>query len=247
MPRIDVLSLFPEFIQQSAEIGVVGRALRRGLLSLATWQVRDHASGAHRSVDDRPYGGGPGMVMMIDPLRACLETARGADPRPAHVVFMSPQGRPLSQQRIREWSQLPRLILICGRYEGVDERFLEHCVDEQTSLGDYVLSGGELAAAVIVDALGRLRDGALNDPQSASQDSFEDGLLDCPHYTRPPQHELGEVPAVLGGGDHAAIARWRRQQSLGRTWLLRPDLLQRVTLDEADRALLKAFIDARPR
>lgn len=240
--RIDVLSLFPEFIQQSAEIGVVGRALRRGLLQLSTWQIRDHAPGLHRSVDDRPYGGGPGMVMMIDPLRACLEAARDADPRPAHVVFMSPQGRPLSQQRVRDWSKLPRLILICGRYEGVDERFIEQCVDEQASLGDYVLSGGELAAAVIVDALGRLREGALNDPQSASQDSFEDGLLDCPHYTRPLQHALGEVPKVLGSGDHAAIARWRRQQSLGRTWQLRPDLLQRTRLSEADRALLEAFI-----
>lgn len=245
-PRIDVLTLFPEFIQQSAEIGVVGRALRRGLLSLHAWQVRDHASGPHRSVDDRPYGGGPGMVMMIDPLRACLTAARDADPRPAHVVFMSPQGRPMNQQRMRDWSKLPRLILICGRYEGVDERFLAQCVDEQASVGDYVLSGGELAAAVVVDALGRLRDGALNDPLSAAQDSFEGGLLDCPHYTRPLHHELGEVPAVLGGGDHAAIARWRRQQSLGRTWLLRPDLLQRACLDDADRALLRAFIEARP-
>lgn len=239
--RIDVLSLFPEFIAQSAEIGVVGRAIRRRLLDLGTWQIRDYAEGAHRSVDDRPYGGGPGMVMLIDPLRRCLEAARAADPRPAHVVFTSPQGRPLTQRRIREWSELPRLIIICGRYEGVDERFIEHCVDEQVSLGDYVLSGGELAAAVVIDALGRLREGALGDPDSASQDSFEDGLLDCPHYTRPVQHPLGEVPDVLTSGDHAAIARWRRQQSLGRTWLLRPDLLQRTRLDAADRTLLEAF------
>ncbi|MCK7595562.1 tRNA (guanosine(37)-N1)-methyltransferase TrmD [Pseudomarimonas salicorniae] len=242
--RIDVLSLFPEFIGQSAEIGVVGRAIRRGLLSLRTWQIRDFASGVHRSVDDRPYGGGPGMVMMIDPLRQCLEAARADDSRPAHVLFMSPQGRPLSQKRLREWSLMPRLILVCGRYEGVDERFVEHCVDEQVSIGDYVLSGGELAAAVIVDALGRLRDGALGDPESARQDSFEDGLLDCPHYTRPPQHELGAVPEVLGSGDHAAIARWRRQQALGRTWLLRPDLIQRLQLSREDRRLLDAFREA---
>lgn len=239
--RIDVLSLFPEFVAQSADIGVVGRALRRGLMTLSTWQIRDFAEGVHRSVDDRPYGGGPGMVMLVDPLRRCLAAAREADPRPAHVLFMSPQGRPLTQQRIREWSKLPRLVLVCGRYEGVDERFVEHCVDEQVSLGDYVLSGGELAAAVIVDALGRLREGALGDAESASQDSFEDGLLDCPHYTRPLRHELGDVPEVLSSGDHAAIARWRRQQSLGRTWLLRPDLLQRAALSDADRKLLQSF------
>ena len=239
--RIDVLSLFPEFIEQAAAIGVVGRALRRGLMVLRSWQIRDFAEGVHRQVDDRPYGGGPGMVMLIDPLRRCLDAARADDPRPAHVLLMSPQGAPLTQQRIREWSRLPRLVMVCGRYEGIDQRFVDHCIDEQVSIGDYVLSGGELPAAVIIDALGRLRDGALGDPQSAAQDSFEDGLLDCPHYTRPPQHALGKVPAVLGSGDHAAIARWRRQQSLGRTWLLRPDLLQRVRLSDEDRRLLDAF------
>jgi tRNA (guanine37-N1)-methyltransferase len=184
------------------------------------------------------------MVMLIDPLRDCLEAARADDPRPAHVLFMSPQGRPLTQKRLREWSSLPRLILVCGRYEGVDERFVEHCVDEQVSIGDYVLSGGELAAAVIVDGLGRLREGALGDPESARQDSFEDGVLDCPHFTRPPSHPLGEVPAVLGGGDHAAIARWRRQQSLARTWLQRPDLLQRLSLSAAERKLLQSILDS---
>lgn len=239
--RVDVLSLFPEFIRQSAEVGVVGRALRRGLLTLRTWQIRDFAEGAHRAVDDRPYGGGPGMVMLIDPLRRCLQAAKLDDPRPVRVLFMSPQGRPLTQARVRAWSELERVLIVCGRYEGVDERFVEHCVDERVSLGDYVLSGGELAAAVIIDALGRLRDGALGDPHSARQDSFEDGLLDFPHYTRPPSHELGDVPAVLGGGDHSAIARWRRQQALGRTWLLRPDLLQRLSLSEDDRRMLEAF------
>lgn len=239
--RIDVLSLFPEFIGQCAEVGVVGRALRRGLLQLNTWQIRDFAEGAHRAVDDRPYGGGPGMVMLIDPLRRCMEAAQADAAEPAHVLFMSPQGPVLTQKRLRAWSRLPRLLLVCGRYEGVDERFIEHCVGEQVSLGDYVLSGGELAAAVIVDGLGRLRDGALGDPQSARQDSFEDGLLDCPHYTRPARHALGPVPEVLERGDHAAIARWRRQQALGRTWLCRPDLLQRLELSAEDRCLLDAF------
>jgi tRNA (guanine37-N1)-methyltransferase len=239
--RIDVLSLFPEFIRQCAEVGVVGRALRRGLLQLKAWQIRDFAEGAHRAVDDRPYGGGPGMVMLIDPLRRCLESAQADAAEAAHVLFLSPQGPPLTQQRLHAWSRLPRLLLVCGRYEGVDERFIEHCVDEQVSLGDYVLSGGELAAAVIVDALGRLRDGALGDPESARQDSFEAGLLDCPHYTRPSRHALGSVPEVLERGDHAAIARWRRQQALGRTWRCRPDLLQRVQLSAEDRSLLEAF------
>ncbi|GIX34256.1 MAG: tRNA (guanine-N(1)-)-methyltransferase [Lysobacteraceae bacterium] len=240
-PRIDVVGLFPELVLQSAAVGVVGRALRRGLLQVEGWQLRDFAEEPHRSVDDRPYGGGPGMVMLVDPLRRCLQAVREADPRPPRVLLMSPQGAPLTQARIRGWARLPRLVLVCGRYEGVDERFVAHCVDEQVSLGDYVLSGGELAAAVIVDALGRVLDGALGDPRSAVQDSFEDGLLDCPHYTRPECHELGVVPEVLRSGDHAAIARWRRQQALGRTWRWRPDLLQRRVLSDEDRRLLEEY------
>ena len=239
--RIDVMTLFPDFIAQAAAVGVVGRAQERGLLSLHGWNPRDYATGGYRRVDDRPFGGGPGMVMLLEPLRACLEAVRAADPVPAPVIYMSPQGAPLTQKKVRELAALPRMILLCGRYEGVDERFLQAEVDEEISIGDYVLSGGELAAAVVLDAVARLQEGALNDAESAVQDSFEDGLLDCPHYTRPVEHPLGNVPPVLLSGNHAEIAKWRRQQSLGRTWLRRPDLLDQTTLSKADRKLLEAF------
>jgi tRNA (guanine37-N1)-methyltransferase len=182
------------------------------------------------------------MVMLIDPLRAAIAAARAADPAPAKVIYLSPQGARLDQARVRELAARERVILLCGRYEGIDERLIAAEVDEELSIGDYVLSGGEMAAAVVVDAVARLQDGALNDAESAAQDSFEaDGLLDCPHYTHPAGHALGEVPAVLRSGDHAAIARWRRQQALGRTWLRRPDLLNEEGLSKADRALLQAF------
>lgn len=240
--RIDVLTLFPEFMAQAAAVGVVGRAQERQLMELQGWNPRDYAQGNYRRVDDRPFGGGPGMVMMIEPLRRCLEAVRAADATPAPVIYMSPQGQPLTQRKVRELAALPRLILLCGRYEGVDERFLEAEVDEEISIGNYVLSGGELAAAVVIDAVGRLQEGALNDAESAVQDSFEaDGLLDCPHFTHPTQHAWGEVPAVLKSGNHAEIARWRRQQSLGRTWLRRPDLLDEGQLSKTDRKLLEAF------
>lgn len=240
--RIDIVSLFPEFVSQVAGHGVVGRAQERGLLSLHGWNPRDYAEGNYRRVDDRPFGGGPGMVMMIDPLRDCLAAARLADPAPAKVIYLSPQGRPLTQAKVRELAAEPRFILLCGRYEGVDERLIAAEVDEEISIGDYVLSGGELAAAVVVDAVARLQEGALNDAESAAQDSFDaDGLLDCPHYTRPVEHELGNVPEVLMSGNHAQIARWRRQQALGRTWLRRPDLLDEAGLSKTDRELLEAF------
>ena len=242
--RIDIVSLFPEFVAQVAGHGVVGRAQERGLLSIHAWNPRDHAEGSYRRVDDRPFGGGPGMVMLIDPLRAALQAARSADPRPARVIYMSPQGVPLNQIKARELAGRERLILLCGRYEGVDERLLRAEVDEELSIGDYVLSGGELAAAVIIDTTARLLPGALNDAESAAQDSFdgEGGLLDCPHYARPLEHELGGVPPVLLSGNHAEIARWRRQQSLGRTWLRRPELVDRAALSKADRILLDAFL-----
>lgn len=248
--RIDILSLFPDFVDQLSAHGVVGRARERGLLEVHGWNPRDHAEGNYRRVDDRPFGGGPGMVMLIDPLRACLAAVRAADPAPAHVVYLSPQGRRLDQAKVRELAGRPRLALLCGRYEGVDERLLAAEVDEELSIGDYVLSGGEPAAGVVVDAVARLLPGALNDAESAAQDSFEpfggDGpaLLDCPHYTRPPAHALGAVPAVLLSGDHARIARWRRQQALGRTWLRRPDLIDPQALSEDDRRLLEAFLEA---
>jgi tRNA (guanine37-N1)-methyltransferase len=239
--RIDVISLFPEFVAQCAGFGVVGRAQERGLLALHGWNPRDYAEGNYRRVDDRPFGGGPGMVMLIDPLHACLQAARAANPAEAHVVYLSPQGQRLTQAKVRELAGRERLVLLCGRYEGVDERLLEAEVDEEVSIGDYVLSGGELAAAVVVDAVARLQEGVLNDAESAAQDSFEEALLDCPHYTRPVEHELGTVPAVLLSGNHAAIARWRRMESLGRTWLRRPDLLDENALSPADRDLLTAF------
>jgi tRNA (guanine37-N1)-methyltransferase len=240
--RIDVVSLFPEFIAQCAGFGVVGRAQERQLLSLQGWNPRDYAEGNYRRVDDRPFGGGPGMVMMIEPLQACLSAARADSELPARVIYLTPQGAPLTQRKVRELAALPRLVLLCGRYEGVDERLVAAEVDEEISIGDYVLSGGELAAAVVIDAVARLQEGALNDAESAAQDSFEaDGLLDCPHFTHPASHALGEVPAVLRSGDHAAIARWRRQQALRRTWLRRPELLDEASLSKADRALLEAF------
>lgn len=237
--RFDVVSLFPDFITQAADVGVVGRARERGLVALQAWNPRDYAEGNYRRVDDRPFGGGPGMVMLIDPLRATLAAARAADPAPARVIYMSPQGQRLTQAKVRELAALPRLILLCGRYEGVDERLLRAEVDEELSIGDYVLSGGELAAAVVLDAVARLQDGALGDAESAVQDSFEgDGLLDCPHYTRPVSHALGQVPEVLLSGNHAEIAKWRRQQSLIRTLERRPDLIDESALGKADRRLL---------
>lgn len=239
--RFDVITLFPEFLAQSAGLGVVGRAQEKNLFSLHGWNPREYAEGNYRRVDDRPFGGGPGMVMLIEPLQACLAAVRAADPTPAPLIHLSPQGRPLTQSRVRELAALPRMILLCGRYEGIDERFLASEVDEEISLGDYVLSGGELGAAVIIDAVARLQEGALNDAESAAQDSFEGdlGLLDCPHYSQPAQHPLGDVPEVLRSGNHAAIARWRRQQSLLRTWQRRPELLDESRLGKADRALLE--------
>jgi tRNA (guanine37-N1)-methyltransferase len=239
--RIDIISLFPDFVAQCAAFGVVGRAVERGLLSVHGFNPRDYAEGNYRRVDDRPFGGGPGMVMLVDPLRASLRAAREADPTPAKVVYMSPQGAPLTQAKVRELAGRERLILLCGRYEGIDERLIQAEVDEEISIGDYVLSGGELAAAVIVDAVARLREGVLGDAESAVQDSFEGGLLDCPHYTRPVEHELGTVPEVLMSGNHAEIAKWRRMQSLGRTWQRRPDLLDEAALSKADRKLLDAY------
>lgn len=240
--RIDVITLFPEFMHECARVGVVGRAHERGQVTLATWNPRDFASGNYRSADDRSYGGGPGMVMRIDPLRRALAAVRAASGRSgARAIYLSPQGAPLDQDRVRQLAQRDHLVLLCGRYEGVDERFIAHAVEEELSIGDYVLSGGELAAAVVMDAVGRLLPGVLNDERSAEQDSFSDGLLDCPHYTRPEVHPWGEVPKVLTSGDHAAIDRWRRKQSLGRTWLRRPDLLAKVALDSEARALLEEF------
>lgn len=240
--RVDVVTLFPEMVETLIRFGVTGRAVERGLLTVATWDPRDETHDRHRTVDDRPYGGGPGMVMKVQPLRDTLRRARAAVEQPGKTIYLSPQGRPLTQDGVRELAAEPQLILLAGRYEGIDERLIEAEVDEEWSIGDYVLSGGELAALVVIDAVARLLPGALNDGESAEQDSFMDGLLDCPHYTRPEEIEGRRVPAVLLSGDHAAIARWRRRQALGRTWLRRPDLLARQALDRQDRVLLDEFI-----
>ena len=241
--RIDVISLFPEMIRQVTEYGVTGKAAARGLLQLATWNPRDYTRDRHRSIDDRPYGGGPGMVMSPQPLRDAIRAAR-ADGGEASVIYLSPQGAVLDQMAIQDFAARQRMILLCGRYEGIDERVVELEVDEEWSLGDYVLSGGELAAMVVIDAVTRLLPDALGDEDSAEQDSFSNGLLDCPHYTRPESFADMRVPEVLLGGHHAEIERWRHKQALGRTWLRRPELLAKRQLTEEDAALLAEFVDA---
>jgi tRNA (guanine37-N1)-methyltransferase len=238
--RFDVVTLFPEELRNMTRLGVTGRAFEEGLAELVTWNPRDHARDRHRTVDDRPYGGGPGMVMAVEPLGATVRAARAANPG-ARVCLLSPQGRRLDQGGVRELAGRQGLILLCGRYEGIDERLVEQEVDEEWSIGDYVLSGGELAAAVIMDAVLRLVPGVLGDAQSAEQDSFMEGLLDCPHYTRPETHAGLTVPEVLLSGDHAAIARWRRKQALGRTWRRRPDLLEGRELDKEADGLLEEY------
>jgi tRNA (guanine37-N1)-methyltransferase len=239
--RIDVVTLFPDMIEGQARYGIEGRAIERGLLQVVTWNPRDFSVDRHRAVDDRPYGGGPGMVMQVQPLRAALHAAR-TDAGPAPVIYLSPQGERLDQARARELAQQPRLILLAGRYEGIDERVIDLEVDEELSIGDYVLSGGELPALVLMDALTRLLPGALGDADSAQEDSFMDGLLDYPHYTRPEEIDGLQVPAVLIGGHHAEIRRWRHKQALGRTWLRRPDLLEAQRLDTEQQVLLNEFI-----
>jgi tRNA (guanine37-N1)-methyltransferase len=216
--------------------------VEKGLVDLALWNPRDYTQDRHRTVDDRPYGGGPGMLMKIEPLRDAIRDARRAGPGKGHVIYLSPQGRPLDQQGVRELARHEQLVLIAGRYEGVDERLIENEVDEEWSIGDYVLSGGELAAMVLIDSVTRLLPGALGHEDSAEQDSFSDGLLDCPHYTRPELFEGAPVPEVLLSGDHAAIARWRTKQALGRTWLRRPELLQGLDLNEEQQQLLQEYI-----
>jgi tRNA (guanine37-N1)-methyltransferase len=240
--RIQVITLFPEQFRPLVGLGVTGRAIDTGQVQLELLNPREFARDRHRTVDDRPYGGGPGMVMAVEPLRSTIRAARERAGGLAQASLLSPQGRLLNQAAVRELSLRPELILICGRYEGIDERLIELEIDEEWSLGDYVLSGGELAAAVVIDAVTRLLPGVLGDEQSAAQDSFMDGLLDCQHYTRPEEIEGLAVPPVLLSGDHGAIERWRRQQSLGRTWLRRPELLQALDLDEEDQTLLAEYI-----
>ncbi|MCC7414291.1 MAG: tRNA (guanosine(37)-N1)-methyltransferase TrmD [Gammaproteobacteria bacterium] len=240
--RIGVVSLFPELIRGVVEHGVVGRAAERGLMALSSWNPRDYTRDRHRSVDDQPYGGGPGMVMLCQPLLAAIAAARAAVGTGARTIYLTPQGRRLDHERVRALAAEDGFVLVCGRYEGIDERVIAAAIDEELSIGDYVLSGGELAAMVVVDAVTRMLPGALGDAGSAAEDSFVDGMLDYPHYTRPETVGGMTVPAVLLSGDHGAVARWRRKQALGRTWLRRPDLLAARPLDACDRALLNEYL-----
>ena len=241
MRRIGVVTLFPEMLRALTGFGVSGRAVDNGLVEVRTWNPRDFASDRHRSVDDRPYGGGPGMVMMVEPLRSAIRAARVAL-APCTVIYLSPQGRRLDQAGVERLAGQENVVLVAGRYEGIDQRLIDSEIDEELSIGDYVLSGGELPAMVLIDALVRLIPGALGDEESARQDSFAAGLLDCEHYTRPEEMDGRCVPEVLVSGNHAEIARWRRKQALGRTWLRRPDLLASTPLAKADRRLLDEYI-----
>ncbi|MEK6749711.1 MAG: tRNA (guanosine(37)-N1)-methyltransferase TrmD [Pseudomonadota bacterium] len=239
--RIDVITLFPQMFDVLAEDGVVGRAIKRGQLQIERWNPRDFTADRHRTVDDRPYGGGPGMVMKVEPLRAALHAAKAADTLPATVIYVSPQGRRLTQEALVQLAQRPRLVMIAGRYEGIDERLVASAIDEEWSIGDYVLSGGELPLLVMIDGIARLLPGVLGHDESALQDSYMTGLLDCPHYTRPEVLDGIAVPAVLLSGNHEDIRRWRLKQALSRTWLRRPDLIAGRELSREQQELLDEF------
>ncbi|MDH3350532.1 MAG: tRNA (guanosine(37)-N1)-methyltransferase TrmD [Gammaproteobacteria bacterium] len=243
--HIAVVSLFPELVGQVCEYGVVGRAVERQLLSLQCENPRDFAEDVHRTVDDRPYGGGPGMVLKYEPTARAIRQAKDSLPAGSPVICLSPQGKVFDQVDARRFAGLQGFVLLAGRYEGIDERLIESEVDEELSLGDFVLSGGEIAAMAVIDAVVRLLPGVLGDAASAMQDSFMDGLLDHPHYTRPELVAGQRVPAVLLSGDHARIARWRQKQALGRSFLRRPDLLEKLDLDQEQRKLLDEFLKER--
>ena len=243
--RFDVITLLPELVESVVQVGVTGRAAKRDLIELHCWNPRDFTKDVHRTVDDRPYGGGPGMVMKADCLLETIRAARLAAPENTKVIYLSPQGIQIKQSMFREVSEntsVEGLILLCGRYEGIDERVIKLEVDEEWSLGDYVLSGGELGAMVVIDAITRLLPSVLGHNESAEQDSFTENLLDCGHYTRPELIEGLEVPAVLKSGNHKAISKWRRQESLGRTYQRRGDLVEIDTLSGVDKNLLNEYL-----
>lgn len=240
--QVQVVSLFPEMVATIGDYGVVGRAVERGLLSLGFCNPRDFTDDAHRTVDDRPYGGGPGMVMKFEPLAGAIAAAREALPRGGPVICLTPQGRLFDQAMAGRLAALPGMVLVAGRYEGIDERLIDAAVDEEVSLGDFVLSGGEIPAMAVIDAVARLLPGVLGDAASAEQDSFMQGLLDCPHFTRPEEIDGRRVPDVLLSGDHARIANWRRQQALGRSFLRRPDLVGKLQLTPEQQALLDEYL-----
>ncbi|ASY80497.1 tRNA (guanosine(37)-N1)-methyltransferase TrmD [Pectobacterium polaris] len=238
---IGVISLFPEMFRAITDYGVTGRAVKNGLLNVQYWSPRDFTYDRHRTVDDRPYGGGPGMLMMVQPLRDAIHAAKAAAGEGAKVIYLSPQGRKLDQQGVHQLATNQKMILVCGRYEGIDERVIKTEIDEEWSIGDYVLSGGELPAMTLIDSVARFIPGVLGHQASAEEDSFADGLLDCPHFTRPEILEGMDVPAVLLSGNHAEIRRWRLKQSLGRTWLRRPELLKSLALTDEQTRLLAEF------
>jgi tRNA (guanine37-N1)-methyltransferase len=240
--KVDVITLLPELVKQVIGYGVVGRAADQGLLELDCWNPRDYTRDRHRTVDDRPYGGGPGMLMKVQPLQDTIRAVRQHSPE-ARLIYLGPQGMPVKQETLARQVEKGAVIFLCGRYEGIDERLLQQEVDEEWSIGDYVISGGELAAMVCIDAMTRLIPGALGHALSAQQDSFSEGLLDCPHYTRPEEFQGMKVPAVLMNGNHRQIQDWREKQSLGRTWQRRPDLLENIDLDDRQQALLNDYID----
>jgi tRNA (guanine37-N1)-methyltransferase len=240
--QISLVSIFPE-MYQSLNYGIVGRAIEQKLLNIKCWNPRDFTADTHRTVDDRPYGGGPGMVMKVEPLRAAIQSAKQSSKKKTKTIYLSPQGRVLTQDAINEFATRPHLVLIAGRYEGIDERLIQTEIDEEWSIGDYVLSGGELPAMVMIDAICRLLPGALNDCESSKQDSFVAGLLDHPHYTRPEEIDGLRVPSVLTSGNHRMIEKWRLKQALGRTWLRRPDLLAKRALNETEHKLLTDFMN----
>ena len=239
--RAGIVTLFPEMFSAISEFGVTSRALRDGLVEFSFWNPRDYTEDKHRTVDDRPYGGGPGMLMKTGPLEGAIGAAKKALPG-AKVIYLTPQGKTLDQSGINTLAKQESVILLCGRYEGIDERVIDTQVDEELSLGDFVLSGGELAAMACLDAMIRLQPGALGHEDSAGQDSFMNGLLDCPHYTRPEDYAGQVVPPILLSGDHEAIRKWRLKQSLGRTWLRRADLLEGMNLSDEQKLLLDQFI-----
>ena len=242
--KIALISLFPEMFNAVTDYGISGRAVKQGLLELASFNPRDYTEDRHQTVDDRPYGGGPGMVMMIEPLRRAIADARQWTDSETLVVYLSPQGKVLNQAAVNDFATQQSIILIAGRYEGIDERLIEAEVDDEWSIGDYVLSGGELPAMVLIDALIRQLPGALGHGDSAGQDSFAEGLLDCPHYTRPENYQGQEVPEVLLSGNHEKIRRWRLQQSLARTQQRRPELMDRLEINKEQQALLRDVSNA---
>ncbi len=243
--RICVVTLFPEMVTNALPFGICGRALSSGLASVSVVNPRDFARDSHRTVDDRPYGGGPGMVLKYEPVHAAVQAARGELPEGTRAVFLSPQGRRFDQELATRMTEWPGLILVAGRYEGFDERLVQSEADEEVSLGDFILTGGEVAALAVIDAVVRLLPGALGDDASAEEESFTGHLLDYPHYTRPEEVDGMKVPAVLTGGDHEAIRRWRLKQALGRTSDRRPDLLARRQLTRPERELLLEYIAER--